>query len=209
VQSFLLPPSSFLLPLAISCAFAIQTRVSSALSRLQSIFQSCQETIQIPFYFDWGGNQCEHGLQVLEAMSRINERPIVFALSTPEKNAECTAHEAYTNTAGKGIFCSGAPFPSVMDGHTTFTASQVWRRAADFAMCICCQIGDFLSASAHARPSSSDFAQRFLTLSVLIFPGCQRLHFSGRDSRRSVCKRWNSVRQYHAHRGASPFSDGV
>ncbi|MBV8650898.1 MAG: oxaloacetate-decarboxylating malate dehydrogenase, partial [Alphaproteobacteria bacterium] len=49
--------------------------------------------------------------QIVEAMSAMNKRPIIFALSNPTDKAECTAAEAYEWSGGKALFAGGVQFP--------------------------------------------------------------------------------------------------
>jgi malate dehydrogenase (oxaloacetate-decarboxylating)(NADP+) len=62
--------------------------------------------------------------EVIETMTRISERPIVFALSNPTDHAECTAEEAYGWSHGRAIYAAGVPFPPVTLGGKTYLPSQ-------------------------------------------------------------------------------------
>jgi malate dehydrogenase (oxaloacetate-decarboxylating)(NADP+) len=61
---------------------------------------------------------------VVETMSRVNERPIIFALSNPTEHAECTPEEAYNWSRGKAIYAAGVPFPPVHYNGDTFLPGQ-------------------------------------------------------------------------------------
>jgi len=62
--------------------------------------------------------------EVVEAMSRHNERPIIFALSNPTEHHECLPEEAYAWSAGKALYAGGVQFPPVHLGGQTFLPSQ-------------------------------------------------------------------------------------
>jgi malate dehydrogenase (oxaloacetate-decarboxylating)(NADP+) len=62
--------------------------------------------------------------QVIEAMSRLNEQPIIFALSNPTDKAECSAEQAYTWSKGKALFAAGVQFPEVTIKGKTFHPGQ-------------------------------------------------------------------------------------
>jgi malate dehydrogenase (oxaloacetate-decarboxylating)(NADP+) len=62
--------------------------------------------------------------RVIEAMSRLNERPIIFALSNPTDKAECSAEQAYTWSKGKALFAAGVQFADVKLNGKTFHPGQ-------------------------------------------------------------------------------------
>jgi malate dehydrogenase (oxaloacetate-decarboxylating)(NADP+) len=62
--------------------------------------------------------------KVVEAMSRINERPVVLALSNPTEHAECTPEQAYTWSKGKAIYAAGVQFPPFHLNGQTFLPGQ-------------------------------------------------------------------------------------
>lgn len=61
---------------------------------------------------------------VVEAMSKLNERSIIFALSNPTEKAECSPEEAYRWSRGKAIYAAGVQFPPVQYDGRTFLPGQ-------------------------------------------------------------------------------------
>ena len=61
---------------------------------------------------------------VVEAMSRQNKRPIIFALSNPTDHAECSAEEAYHWSNGAALFAAGVQFAPVSLKGTTLAPGQ-------------------------------------------------------------------------------------
>ena len=62
--------------------------------------------------------------EVIEAMARLNERPIVFALSNPSEKHECLPKDAYAWSGGTAVYAGGVQFPAVHSAGRTFLPSQ-------------------------------------------------------------------------------------
>ncbi|KAI6218602.1 Malic enzyme [Aphelenchoides besseyi] len=62
--------------------------------------------------------------EVVKQMAENHDRPLIFALSNPTENSECTAEEAYKWTNGKAIFAAGSPFDDVELNGKTYIPGQ-------------------------------------------------------------------------------------
>jgi malate dehydrogenase (oxaloacetate-decarboxylating)(NADP+) len=62
--------------------------------------------------------------KVVETISRINDRPVILALSNPTEHAECTAEQAYSWSNGKAIYAAGVQFAPVHYKGQTFLPGQ-------------------------------------------------------------------------------------
>ena len=62
--------------------------------------------------------------KVIEAISKVNDRPVVLALSNPTEHAECTPEQAYTWSKGKAIYAAGVQFAPVHFNGQTFLPGQ-------------------------------------------------------------------------------------
>jgi malate dehydrogenase (oxaloacetate-decarboxylating) len=62
--------------------------------------------------------------EIITTLAQNTERPLVFALSNPTSNSECTAQAVYDHTKGKGLFASGSPFDEIDGEYGRMMTSQ-------------------------------------------------------------------------------------
>ncbi|CAJ0834956.1 1651_t:CDS:2, partial [Entrophospora sp. SA101] len=67
------------------------------------------------------GLSSTHGVfneKILKRMAELNKQPIIFPLSNPSNNAECTFEQAMKHTNNSVIFASGTAFPQYVEPET-------------------------------------------------------------------------------------------
>ena len=62
--------------------------------------------------------------EMIETMSRHVDQPVVFPLSNPTKNSECSAEQAFEWSSGRALFASGSPFEDVAIHGKLYPTSQ-------------------------------------------------------------------------------------
>jgi malate dehydrogenase (oxaloacetate-decarboxylating) len=87
---------------------------------LKEVVENSQATVLV-------GVTAKAGLfddEILAMMAEHTERPVLFALSNPTANSECTPDNVYKHTKGKGLMATGSPFAPIEGEYGTMFISQ-------------------------------------------------------------------------------------
>lgn len=61
---------------------------------------------------------------IIEKMSKLNDKPLIIPLSNPTSQEECTAEEAYVYSEGRALFAAGVQFDPITMGEKTYYPAQ-------------------------------------------------------------------------------------
>lgn len=67
--------------------------------------------------------------EILTRMSELNARPVIFPLSNPSSQSECTFADAMKYTKSTCLFASGSPFPDY-EGQTPGQGNNMYGKSA-------------------------------------------------------------------------------
>lgn len=62
--------------------------------------------------------------QIVQKMCTYSDRPVIFAMSLPQRNGECTAQQAYEWSEGKALFAAGLQYDPVTWNEHLFRPGQ-------------------------------------------------------------------------------------
>jgi malate dehydrogenase (oxaloacetate-decarboxylating)(NADP+) len=160
---------------------------------------------------------------VVEEMSRLNARPIIFSLSNPTDKTECLPEHAYTWSKGQALYAAGVQFPDVTVNGKVFHPGQ----ANNFyiypaiglavhvarpkllndecfivaAQAMADQVGDDLRAAGRLFPDQSNILQTEVTTAVRVV---EHMFDKGmaRVERPADIRAWIEAQLYVPHYGA-------
>eukprot|EP01066_Platyproteum_vivax_P013061 Platyproteum_vivax@DN5940_c0_g1_i2.p1 len=94
--------------------------ITTSVSDLLSIVKSVKATGIIGL----SGQSKTFTKEIIKAVSSNTNRPIIFPLSNPTANSECSAEDAFVGSDGRCLFASGSPFPPCLYKGTTYRPNQ-------------------------------------------------------------------------------------